>query len=704
MTSSAEKRVRALIIALASVVALCSVPRLTTAIWITPSFPQPANAEPFPPQTIYIDGAGTGRVFEGTGGLSAGATSRFMMDYPEPYRSQILDYLFKPHYGASLHHLKVEIGGDTNSTWGSEPSHMHSREEENYKRGYEWWLMQEARARNPKIFIDLLPWGAPGWIGNHHYYSQDMIDYDLKFINAAHDIYGVDVNYLGIWNETRYDKVWIKALKEAVARNNATHILDTRIVAADQYYSPSNDPWQIANDMNADPALMAAVDVVGVHYPNEYSSSAEARNLKRGNTHVPLWDSEDAYLVHPGPEAANMAKMLNRAYITGKMTKLVHCTTVTAFPAFISDREGFLTTASPWSGHYDVLPSLWATAHTTQFVQPGWQYIDGATGFLQDADGKVVGSYVTLKAPSNSDYSVIIETADATADRTLSFQVTNGLSAGAVHVWHSNIKAGTYFVQEPDLPSGGSYSITLQPASIYSLTTATGQQKGNAGTPPPDSAFPFPFSNNFETEALNKAPKYFVDEEGSFEVANCTGRPGKCMGQMVDQPPIAWGGGLNIRFPFTFLGDERASENWTDYQVSVDVLMEGPGSVTLWGHLDHLVPCLEEKESCWGILKIPDGYSLSVDNDGGWVLNNSSDKGATVTRVRAGALASWQPETWHNLKLAFHGSSFSIFIDGKPVMTNYLDSGKTHGHGMVALGTEWNKAQFDNFCLGPVCP
>jgi galactosylceramidase len=318
-----------------------------------------------------------------------------------------------------LHHLKVEIGGDTNSTWGSEPSHMHSREEENYKRGYEWWLMKEARARNPKIFIDLLPWGAPGWIGNHHYYSQDMIDYDLKFINAAHDIYGVDVNYLGIWNETRYDKAWIKALKEAVARNNAAHKLDTRIVAADQYYSPSHDPWQIANDMNADPALMAAVDVVGVHYPNEYSSSAEARNLKRGNTYVPLWDSEDAYLVHPGHEAANMAKMLNRAYITGKMTKLVHCTTVTAFPTFISDREGFLTIASPWSGHYDVLPSLWATAHTTQFVQPGWQYIDGATGFLQDADGKVVGSYVTLKAPSKSDYSVIIETADATADRTL---------------------------------------------------------------------------------------------------------------------------------------------------------------------------------------------------------------------------------------------------------------------------------------------
>ena len=88
--------------------------------------------------TISIDGKGTGRIFEGVGGLSAGATSRFLMDYPEPYRSQILDYLFKPSYGASLQHLKVEIGGDTNSTWGSEPSHMHSRDDQNFNRGYEW--------------------------------------------------------------------------------------------------------------------------------------------------------------------------------------------------------------------------------------------------------------------------------------------------------------------------------------------------------------------------------------------------------------------------------------------------------------------------------------------------------------------------------------------------------------------------------------
>ncbi len=71
---------------------------------------------------IFIDGKSPGRTFEGLGALSAGASSRLLWDYPEPYRGEILDLLFKPKFGASLQHLKVEIGGDVNSTDGSEPA------------------------------------------------------------------------------------------------------------------------------------------------------------------------------------------------------------------------------------------------------------------------------------------------------------------------------------------------------------------------------------------------------------------------------------------------------------------------------------------------------------------------------------------------------------------------------------------------------
>jgi hypothetical protein len=73
--------------------------------------------------SITVDGTQPGRVFDGVGAISGGGgNSRLLIDYPEPQRSQLLDYLFKPGYGADLQILKLEIGGDANSTDGAEPS------------------------------------------------------------------------------------------------------------------------------------------------------------------------------------------------------------------------------------------------------------------------------------------------------------------------------------------------------------------------------------------------------------------------------------------------------------------------------------------------------------------------------------------------------------------------------------------------------
>jgi galactosylceramidase len=112
--------------------------------------------------------SGLGFRFDGVGALSGGGcTSRMLVDYVEPQRSQILDYLFLPGFGASLHLLKVEIGGDAQSTEGTEPSHMHTADEENYHRGYEWWLMREAKRRNPDIRLYALSWGFPHWVSEN---------------------------------------------------------------------------------------------------------------------------------------------------------------------------------------------------------------------------------------------------------------------------------------------------------------------------------------------------------------------------------------------------------------------------------------------------------------------------------------------------------------------------------------------------------
>ncbi len=182
-------------------------------------------------QTVTLDGNSKGKIFEGIGTLSAGASSRLLVDYPEPYRSQILDYLFKPNYGASLQHLKVEIGADVNSTDGSEPSSMRSRTDHDYDRGYEWWLMEEARKRNPSIILDTLPWGAPGWVGEGHFYSNDMAEYVADFLEGAKTHHHLDIAYTGIWNEKQFDANYVEALYRTLKK----HGLDTNIVCCDEY-------------------------------------------------------------------------------------------------------------------------------------------------------------------------------------------------------------------------------------------------------------------------------------------------------------------------------------------------------------------------------------------------------------------------------------------------------------------------------------
>ena len=69
--------------------------------------------------SITVNGTQGGRTFDGIGAISGGGgNSRAAVRLPGAAAHQILDYLFKPGYGADLQILKVEIGGDTNSTDG----------------------------------------------------------------------------------------------------------------------------------------------------------------------------------------------------------------------------------------------------------------------------------------------------------------------------------------------------------------------------------------------------------------------------------------------------------------------------------------------------------------------------------------------------------------------------------------------------------
>jgi O-glycosyl hydrolase len=379
-------------------------------------------------ERISLNGAGTGRTFDGIGAISGGGgNSRLLIDYPEPYRSQILDDLFKPGYGASLQILKVEIGGDTNSTDGAESSHEHAAGDLDCDRGYEWWLMGQAKARNPDIKLYGLAWGAPGFLGR--FFSAATVKYLMDWMNCAAG-HGLAIDYLGGWNERGYDKTFYENLHAALR----SHGYSTLVVGADS-------DWRVADAMASDPKFAAAIDVIGAHYPCGYesamtscSSTANALAARK-----PLWASENGS-EDENSGAAPLARAINRGYLDAKMTSYINWPLIAAsYPNLPYATTGLMVANEPWAANFDVGAQLWATAHTTQVTKPGWTYIDQSSGYFDGDRGN--GSYVTYQSPDHSAYSVAAETLDATRARSVTFTVTGGLpSTAPVRVWASNFR------------------------------------------------------------------------------------------------------------------------------------------------------------------------------------------------------------------------------------------------------------------------
>jgi Glycosyl hydrolase family 59/F5/8 type C domain len=564
-------------------------------------------------------------------------------------RGQILDLLFKPHFGAGFQHLKVEIGGDVNSTAGVEPSHMRTPQDANSDRGYEWWLMKEARRRNPHLPLDALEWGAPAWIGE--FYSRENADYLVEYLRQAKTHHSADVNYLGIRNEVRYDAGWIKLLRQTLDRRGFAAV---KIVAPDEV-----NRWSIVPLMQTDPELAHAVDVVGVHYP-QFMSTAEAQTSGKR-----LWASEDGAWNSDWAGAKQLAKILNRNYIEGKMTKTIVWSLVAAYYDLLPNPStGVIRANEPWSGNYRVQPSLWAIAHTTQFTEPGWTYVAPGCGYLP-----MEGSIVTLRSTNQTDFSMIAETVDATQKQQVAFQLDGGLVAGQLRVWRSS--GQEQFERLPDLVgTNGLFATRLEPGSIYSLTSTTGQTKGQLPIPP---ALPFPprYAEDFESYAPGASPRFFSDQGGAFEVALRADHAGRCLRQVIARKGIEWESHLTP-LPETFLGDA----NWRDYTVGVDALLESEGFVSLFGRVGQIPQGSGPPRAYW----------LKVADTGFWEL------GVEKHPIASGKVG-FSTNSWHHLQLDFDRTIIEVRIDHTLVGSV---SDQTYLCGMVGVGSGWHGAQFDN--------
>jgi len=622
--------------------------------------------------TIFLDANDKGRVFEGIGAVSAGASTRNLFDYPQKQRSEVLDFLFKPKFGAGFQHLKVEIGSGENSTCGSEPSHAVTREEmlDPKPRGYEFWLMAEALKRNPKVILDCLPWAYPNWVG--HPFSQESADWMVSFLDVAREHYGLELNWISAaQNENGTDLNWIaKCLRPT---------LDTHGFSKVKLQAPDDDSeyWQVFDQLEKNSEFNNLISAVGYHYldgrePWEIDQKgSHPATEKAKQSGKALWASEEwsqSGQQWGGNGSLYLARLMNKLYTRDRVTKFEIWSPLDGIYNQIDwASTGAMQADSPWSGHYTVWSSIWALAHTTQFAEPGWVYMDKACGQFNAATWR--GSHVAMRDPKTGDWSIVIVTGEK---QKVKIAIAKGLKSGPVYLWKSTEKE-QFVRQKPLKLNKNRLELELEADAIYTITTTTGQTKGTFGTPPENKPFPFPYTEDFSSYKPGETPRFFSDQKGTFETYQYP-NGGMCLAQIVPAQGILWYGNWLLK-PHSLIGDV----NWQDYGIEGDVLIDG-GEVELGGRY-------ADRNKL--------GFRWILARDGRWQLNWQ------YTTLASGQIEYFNPASWHHMRLEMKGDQITGFVDGIKLSTV---TNRSNMKGMAFIASSYDHNLFDNISATPISP
>lgn len=688
----------------------------------------PADAAPLHSTTITINGASPGLPFNGVGAVAGGGgTARLLIDYPEPERSQILDYLFKPGYGANIQILKLEIGGDAEATDAAEPSFEHTKGHVNCDAGYEMWLARQAVARNPHIVLTALQWNAPGWVGHNQQNPWTTTDYRylLDWLGCAKK-FKLRIPYLGGWNEhlphglmTPQIMAWFIGLRAALDTHGYRYI---KIVAVD---SARRDP-DISQYLAGHPRFNKAIGVLGYHDICRYPTTGLACTVPPAAkaSGKPIWATEIGALRPPGGSAA-LGRTLNLAYIQGRAVAVLEYPLLTSMPGGMPEEDrGVVSANQPWSGYYEVPLTAWVTAQTTQFTAHGWLHVAGGDGQF----GASYGTFVSYMGPSRKAWSMVAQTSDAPGPQTVTVHVTGGLATSTVHVWATDLETSEstkWFVRQPSItPHAGSFTTTLRKGYIYSFTTTAGQGKcgfSGIGIPAkspcpaaqPTQPMPLPYSTTpsgttWPQDAfgpdLTLEPWGLEAEDGSFEYPSMTS---PYFTQTTAGTPDFWqppGRRWISRFPYAVAGDyclgdvpvalkgavpsDCTSPPPANYTVSATVTFTKAGQSA--GVIARYYRPVTTR------IEYFQGYRFVVSTTGAWQLISDSLVAAPTVLAHGTYTPALGTGTPHTLSLMVSGRTLTPTIDGNPLSpVSVTNSAYSTGIAGICTGG-WYPVQFDN--------
>ncbi|WP_407271199.1 S-layer protein [Radiobacillus sp. PE A8.2] len=498
-----------------------------------------SNAEDIT-KSITIDGNDVDEFnrFKGFGAVSANNTSRLLVDYKEEHPEkywEIMNQLFNKNTGAGLTHVKVELGGDVNSSSGTEPATMrYADEAANVLRGAGFEFAADAKSINPDITTEILRWGEPrfSWNGVANGDYENRYQWYKQTIDAVYDEYGFKLDYVGISQNERaingnhkVEVDWLKYFTTEIKNepNYATDYEHIKLVAADGY----RDTQSISRVLLDNPDLIDEIDVISAHY--DLNGSPELTQLQNklkdeGKQTKEVWVSEGVAPMINARYRENMqpyynglggtvgvvdviSRIISVYSWTGETQNPLHAVSFDFQPSVAAFYQGaqynpkhLISAFDPWSGFYEKDAGIQGVRHVMNFVgyddhttpeNERWLYVKGATfSDGSEGDGGVQAdtsthNYMTLKDPETSDYTTVFtNNTNDTRKYTINTENLDGKENAKVYVWETRgadegqaYDANWFKNVNVITPENGEYEVQVEPYSIVTISTLDKQSE-----------------------------------------------------------------------------------------------------------------------------------------------------------------------------------------------------------------------------------
>jgi hypothetical protein len=292
---------------------------------------------------------------------------------------------------------------------------------------------------------------------------------------------------------------------------------------------------------------------------------------------------------------------------------------------------------------------------------------------------------VNKKSNNEIDFSIIIESTRGNNAQQMKFNLANiPVPPKSLSVWKTN--QTEWFIREETVPvTGNQFTLNIQPQSIYTITTTSGQGKAKAPTMAASKPFPLPYTDNFNEYAEEATVKYFLDQGGSWTTRpDPTNPTNMVFTQVVTMKPILWYWCASNIDPLTVIGYNK----YKDYSVSVNALLTEAKQGVYVAISGRIGPDSFDARR-YGF---PPGYTIQLESTGHWWVWLGTQKGQS-TQLATG-MVSFSINKWQNLEINFKGNNITVHFNGGQIWTG-LD--QTYPQGLAALGSGLHYAYFDNF-------